>query len=350
MVLGSITEWFPLRKLTPGYIVIVGGVVSTLAIKLVQQFYGRRSETRSNIGMNNVIIITGCDSGLGYNMASICLKAGMRVIATCLHSESEGAIQLTSQSDATGQLYLLNLDLTDRGSIQMAHQSILKYLAEAGPNVRLYGVVNNAAIMCFGEAEWLSPELIDTPVRVNLIGTMQFTVPLLSKIREHRARIVIVTSHCSRQALPGLSVYSATKAALRAWTDALRMELAPHGVPVVEFIPGSFLFHSNICGRQMYYFDEMWHHMSEKQRLFYENYFNRYRNYLEPLCKPRGAQHIAQDDRLFSCMKRVLFDKHSKTIYKCEPWRYWLYYNAFRVTPLSMRDKLVHKFIAMPEF
>lgn len=51
-------------------------------------------------------------------------------------------------------------------------------------------------------------------------------------------RIITVSSHCSMAALPGLSVYSATKSALSSWSDALRVEEAKYGVKVVKFIPG----------------------------------------------------------------------------------------------------------------
>uniref|UniRef100_A0AAG5DTU9 Uncharacterized protein n=1 Tax=Anopheles atroparvus TaxID=41427 RepID=A0AAG5DTU9_ANOAO len=347
MVWKSVASWLPLRKWTPGSI-IVGGIASAFAIKLAQHFHSRQNKRRFT--EKDVVVITGCDSGLGYNMACICLQAGMTVIVTCLNRQTEGYINLNSQSGSSGRLHVIIMDLTARKSIEDAHNEIRQYFATAGTHARLYAIVNNAAVMCFGEAEWLTHELIETQINVNLAGTMFFTVPLLDMIREHLARIIVVTSHCSRQALPGLSVYSATKAGLRAWTNALRMELAPHGVPVVEFLPGSFLFHSNICARQMQFFEKMWQNMNDRQRIFYDDYFKRYRNYLEPLCQPRGAHIIAKNDPLVGCMQHVLFDQNAKELYKCEPWRYWVYYNAFRFVPALLRDKLVRKFIAMPEF
>lgn len=52
-------------------------------------------------------------------------------------------------------------------------------------------------------------------------------------------RVITVSSHCARTTLPGLALYSSTKAALRAWSDGLRLELAKYGVAVVQFVPGN---------------------------------------------------------------------------------------------------------------
>ena len=67
--------------------------------------------------------------------------------------------------------------------------------------------VNNCGVMVFGESEWLTDNLIDYQINVNLAGTIKLTKRFLPLIRISKARVVNVTSHCALRALPGLSVY-----------------------------------------------------------------------------------------------------------------------------------------------
>lgn len=61
--------------------------------------------------------------------------------------------------------------------------------------------------MVFGESEWLTDNLIDYQIDVNLAGTIKLTKRFLPLIRIAKARVINVTSHCALRSLPGLSVY-----------------------------------------------------------------------------------------------------------------------------------------------
>lgn len=90
-------------------------------------------------------------------------------------------------------------------------------------------------------------------IGVNLIGTMRVTQLLMSVILSNKSRIIVISSHCAEEFLPGLSVYCATKAALRAWSISLRMELAKYDVKVISFIPGGCKMpeiECNVCAEE----------------------------------------------------------------------------------------------------
>lgn len=105
-------------------------------------------------------------------------------------------------------------------------------------NVGLHAFVNNAGVMVFGEFEWQTQRLMQHQVNVNLLGTFRVTNEFCPLIRQHKGRIITISSHCALANLPGLTVYGATKAALSSWSDGLRVEMAKYGVHVTTVIPG----------------------------------------------------------------------------------------------------------------
>lgn len=104
-------------------------------------------------------------------------------------------------------------------------------------------LVNNAAVMIFGEVEWQTEDQIRNQVEVNFLGSMRITRELMPMIRAHSSRIIVVSSHCNIQPIPGVAAYSGTKAAISAWATAVRLELKKYGVKVVCFIPGLYIEH-----------------------------------------------------------------------------------------------------------
>lgn len=92
--------------------------------------------------------------------------------------------------------------------------------------------------MVLGEFEWQTQDLAEHQVNVNLLGTMRITRELMPILRDNRSRIIVVSSHCADESLPGIGIYGATKAALHAWATSLRVEISKYGIEVVSFIPG----------------------------------------------------------------------------------------------------------------
>lgn len=215
-------------------------------------------------------------------------------------------------------------------------------------STELTALVNVCGIMCFGETEWQTGEIIDAQIDVNLAGTIRVTKAFLSLIRQHKSRIINVTSHCGLQALPGLPIYCATKAGLASFTEVLRLDMNKYGVEVVNFVPGSFVLSSNIASKQSKYATEMRASLSEEQINFYGEYFDRYNGYLEVISGEREPQMV--DMNIIETFEEALLDNIPKTRYICEPLRYKIYHALFKITPQKITDMLLHKFVMMPRY
>lgn len=134
----------------------------------------------------------------------------------------------------------------------------------------------------FGEFEWQTEDQIFNQISVNQLGTIRVThstLPLLhlskNNLRNSCPRVIAITSHCAFEALPGISVYAASKAALVAWLDGLRCEIRPHGICVTQIVPGR-VKGTKIMMNTRTQSQVMWEAMTEEQREFYKEQFERY--------------------------------------------------------------------------
>lgn len=168
------------------------------------------------------VLITGCSSGFGLETARYFLERDWRVVAT----------MRTPNADAlptSPNLRVLALDVMDPASIRQC-------LEAAGP---IDVLVNNAGIGMLGALEGTPIETARTVFETNTLGTIALTQAVLPQFRERRAGIVInVTSTVTLRPLPLLSVYTASKAAVNAFTESLALELEPFGVQVKVVLPG----------------------------------------------------------------------------------------------------------------
>ncbi|MBA9063205.1 NAD(P)-dependent dehydrogenase (short-subunit alcohol dehydrogenase family) [Methylobacterium fujisawaense] len=170
----------------------------------------------------NTILITGCSSGFGLETARLFLDRGWRVIATMRTPRAA----LLPESD---HLTVLPLDVTDA-------DSIARTVAEAGP---LDVLVNNAGVGLLNALEGLSMESAREVFETNTLGAIAMTQAVLPQFRERGAGVIVnVTSSVTLRPLPLLAVYTASKAAVNAFTESLAHELVPFGVRAHLVIPG----------------------------------------------------------------------------------------------------------------
>lgn len=168
------------------------------------------------------ILITGCSSGFGLETAKYFLDRGWKVVAT-MRMPREDALPRSER------LRVLPLDVTDPESIRQAVEA-------AGP---IDALVNNAGIGLLNALEGISMETIREVFETNTFGTMAMTQAVLPQFRQRRAGVVVnVTSSVTLKSLPLLSVYTASKAAVNAFTESLALELQQFNVRVSLVLPG----------------------------------------------------------------------------------------------------------------
>ena len=172
------------------------------------------------------VLITGCSTGIGRAAAISLHAAGLTVYAT--------ARQVDTLADLASQgLHTLALDVTDEASMTDAVAAVEQ---AAGP----VGVlVNNAGYGLYGPVEQLPMDEIRRQFETNFFGLVRLTQLVLPGMRRRgRGRILNVSSMGGRITLPGGAFYHASKYAVEALSDALRMEVAQFGIDVVLIEPG----------------------------------------------------------------------------------------------------------------
>jgi NAD(P)-dependent dehydrogenase (short-subunit alcohol dehydrogenase family) len=169
----------------------------------------------------NAIVVTGASSGIGAALVALLAREGYAAFAG-VRSEADAAAAAALHPNVRP----LRLDVTDRASIDAAARAV----ADSGLPLR--GVVCNAGIAVAGPLEYLPVDELRRQFEVNVFGAVEVAQAFLPQLRATRGRLVFVGSSSGRLAIPFVAPYSASKFALRALTDGLRVELAPFGVAV----------------------------------------------------------------------------------------------------------------------
>jgi NAD(P)-dependent dehydrogenase (short-subunit alcohol dehydrogenase family) len=163
-------------------------------------------------------LVTGASSGIGAACAARLAGAGWRVFAGVRRA-----------GDAPAGTEEILLDVTDEDHVRAAAERIDE----------LHGLVNNAGIAIAIPLEFIPKEELRRQFEVNVVGQVAVTQAFLPHLRRSRGRIVFIGSIAGQSALPFLGSYAASKHALEAVADTLRVELRPFGVDVALVQPGT---------------------------------------------------------------------------------------------------------------
>ncbi len=174
------------------------------------------------------ILITGCSTGIGRDAAETLHRKGWRVFAACRQKKDVEALVEQGLTDA------LQLDYEDEGSVASAVEEVL---TKTGGT--LDALFNNGAYAIPAPIEDLSRAALTANFNANFLGWHDLTVRVLPAMRaQGHGRIINNSSVLGLVTTPYRGAYAASKYAVEAWSDALRMEMASENIHVALIEPG----------------------------------------------------------------------------------------------------------------
>lgn len=178
------------------------------------------------MAVNDPVLVTGCSSGIGLATANVLLARGHTVYATARRLE-------TLHDLARAGARILEVDVTDEASMRAAVEAIEHEHGAVG------ALVNNAGYGVYGPVEEVDLAAVRDQFETNVFGLGRLCQLVLPGMRRAgKGRIVNVSSMGGRLVYPTGGWYHASKYAVEALSDALRMEVRPFGVDVVLVEPG----------------------------------------------------------------------------------------------------------------
>jgi NAD(P)-dependent dehydrogenase (short-subunit alcohol dehydrogenase family) len=272
------------------------------------------------------VLITGCSSGFGRLLVPKLLDSGWQVIATLRNAQARSELFKEECEKYPQALTLLELDVTQEGDIVKIASWV-----EAHLEGRLDCLINNAGFGVYGAFEDLSMDQLRDQMETNFFGLVSLTQKLLPALRHAKGRLINVSSVLGFAGLPLTSAYCASKFAVEGLTEALRFELAPHGVQVALVEPGSFPsgFISNV----------QWGQRSSDVSSPYFAQTRAFREFRSRRSKPKSAESVIE--AIYGAMECT----HLPLRIRCgrEPW---LFYCLRKYFPTCLEEWVLKKIFA----
>ncbi|XP_077491022.1 17-beta-hydroxysteroid dehydrogenase type 6-like [Amblyomma americanum] len=243
------------------------------------------------------VLITGCDSGFGLELAVRLHNRGLRVFAGCLVPDSQGANRLRALASEVGEgkgsvHVLAPMDVTSDSQVQDAVQQVTKILTSEGSAApqqqhedhggarpeddgvaevpQLWAMLANAGVICASELEWGSLQPLSRMMEVNAVGVARSVRAFLPMVRRAKGgRVVICSSLWSHFAIPFSVGYCMSKCAARFFADGLRREMKKFGVRVVSVEPNMYATNLTADSLLVPAMDKQWQESSDQVRRDY---------------------------------------------------------------------------------
>jgi NAD(P)-dependent dehydrogenase (short-subunit alcohol dehydrogenase family) len=170
------------------------------------------------------VLVTGAGRGIGKSIVEQLAARGWDVIAGVRSERDAAAVTALDPQRISSVI----LDVTDAGHIAALNGSLPE---------RLDAIVNNAGVVVTGPMETVTPDEWRKQLEINVIGQLAVTQAVLPRLRKSRGRVVFISSVNGRLSMSLIGAYCASKFALEAAADALRMELRPWHIRVAIVEP-----------------------------------------------------------------------------------------------------------------
>ncbi|XP_070786847.1 D-beta-hydroxybutyrate dehydrogenase, mitochondrial [Enoplosus armatus] len=307
---------------------IIGVVPISVALLLaIAKLVSRHRRSHVEDGHGYAVLITGCDSGFGHQLAQCLDHKGFVVFAGCLSPEGAGAQNLNRHSSSN--LKILKLDVTNDEDVQQAKKTVEENLPEKG----LWAVVNNAGITDWAEIEWSAVGDFQNMVDVNLFGCIRTTIAFLPLVRAAKGRMVYMSSVFSFFNCLNMGAYSVSKRGLEAFADCLRVEMASFGVKVSIIQPGNFGQATNIV--KMKTGLDIWEKLDNGQKqTFNRQYIELANQYFMSTCK----SGFKSADLVIDAMLHAIMSPQPKYRYLLASTMDMFFFQLFPFLPTVLTD------------
>ena len=218
---------------------------------------------------SRTVLVTGAGRGIGRAIAVRLSRNGWRVYGGV---RSDAAAR--SLTEEGGEITPLRLDVTIPGDVE-ALDAVLP--------ARVDALVNNVGIAVAGPVETVTPQDMRRQLETNLVGPLAVMRAVLPRLRDAGGRIVFISSINGRVSFPFTGMYNASKYAVEAVADCLRVELGPFGVQVALIEPGVID-------------TDPWHEMDER--------IDELERRLDPELRELYAAHFAGERELVARIRR----------------------------------------------
>lgn len=325
--------------LVPGlwFCVKVCGVVCFLCMvtrRLTTEVFTQLGKTPVS-AKDKAVLITGCDSGFGYQLTRRLDKRGFTVFACCLFPEGEGARKL--QEECSDNVIVVPLDVTKDDQVLDAVNKVKAELKGKD----LWAVVANAGIIYAAELEWGKLEPLVKMFDVNVFGVVRTTLAFLPLLRKSRGRVIVSTSLWGHYSVPFSVGYCMSKCAARFFVDGLRKEMKKFGVKAISIEPN--MYATNLTADQIIIptMERQWNDTPEDVRKEYgEAYFEKCKEYLKKgLADSRTNIQEVIDD-----LERAVVCEQPKFAYHPDGFWRGLQWRLLYIAPPAMQDFIFNSF------